>query len=159
MPFNFTLPFVRQNLPRDSLSNASLVNSSQEEKEKEKITMTGAALRFVCVCDRNCPATATSGSCIERLVLPRVAGVSPQDVFCYATTHTVSPGGNVRTRGAGGSLSVNPTLRAQQIAEVRFASYGISSWKQISTACHQGSSDRREAYSPKEERQEEGHPT
>jgi len=92
-------------------------------------------------------------------VLPRVAGVSPQDVFCYATTHTVSPGGNVRTRGAGGSLSVNPTLRAQQTAEVRLASYGISGWKQISTACHQGSSDRREAYSPKEERQEEGHPT
>ena len=89
--------------------------------------MPGAALCFVCVCDRNCPATATSGRCIKRLVLPRVAGVSPQDVFCYATTHTVSPDGNVRTRGAGGSLSVNPTLRAQQIAEVCPASYGVSS--------------------------------
>lgn len=96
-------------------------------------------------------------SCIARPVLPRVAGVSPQDVPCYATTRTVLPGGNVRTRGAGGSLSVNPTPRAQQIAEVRPASYGISSWKQISTACHQGASDRREAYSSKEERQEEGH--
>ena len=129
-------------------SNASLVNSTQCQEQHCALSVcaTATALR------QQLQDAALRGQCC------RVSGVSPQDVSCYATTHTVLPGGNVRTRGAGGSLSVNPTLRAQQIAEDRLASYGISSWKQISTACHPGSSDRREAYSPKEERQEEGHP-
>jgi len=114
----------------------------------------------LCLCVRpQLPCESNFRHCSAKPVLQRLAGVSPQDVPCYATTHTVSPGGNVRTRGAGCSLSVNPTIRAQQTAEVRPALYGISRRKQISTACHQGASDRREAYSSKEERQEEGDPT